>query len=74
MLNHQLDDRGAQVRVASNPDGLPVNVNCSGNTLLLSRHLEGSDQMPRAPRGLCDLGQPVQSSGSQQADAIADVV
>ena len=21
--------------------------------------------MPRAPRGLCDLGQPVQSSGSQ---------
>ncbi len=23
--------------------------------------------MPRAPEGLCDLGQPVQSSGSQQS-------
>ena len=68
VLDHRLDDRRAQVRVTSNPDGLTINVDRSGSALLLSRHMEGSDQMPRAPRGLCDLGQPVQSSGSQRAD------
>ena len=68
MLNHRLDDRWAQVRVTSNPDGLTINVDRSGSALLLSRHMEGSDQMPRAPRDMCDLGQPVQSSGCQRAD------
>ena len=42
VLDHQFDNRRAQIRVTSNPDGFAINVDCSGSALLLFRHCEGS--------------------------------
>ena len=67
MLDDLLNDSRTQVRVECHSNGLTIHVDSTGCALLLLfRHSEGCEQMPRAREGLCDLGAPVQSSDVQQ--------
>ena len=66
MLDDLFDDRRTQVRVECHSNSLTIHVDSTGCALLLLfRHGEGCEQMPRAREGLCDLGAPVHSSDVQ---------
>jgi len=50
MLDDLFDDRRTQVRVECHSNGLTIHVDSTGCALLLLfRHSEGCEQMPRVP-------------------------
>ena len=56
MLDHRFDVRRAEIRVQCHWNGLTIHVDCTECALLLLfRHGEVCEQMPRVPRGLMRL-------------------